>query len=322
MNISEKAENTESGPDPKAREILDLLNQIPPLYEFTPQEARAMGDTPDNPFALGKRDLDRVIDRTIPGGDGVLPIRIYYPEPVSKGPSPAMVFFHGGGFVIGSIVSHDMSCMNLSADAGCIVISVGYRLAPETKFPGAVDDAFSSFCWVCAHADELGIKPGRIAVGGDSAGANLAAVTTIRCRDEMKPAPVFQLLCYPVTDLVNTTVSRQAFSEGYYLTKKLIEWFFSHYIEKDEQKNDPHVSPLLTPDLGNLPPALVLTAGFDPLRDEGKAYADRLVKAGGRATHLCYTNMIHGFLSFGGVLPQGKEALKRCGESLQKAFRV
>ncbi len=320
MNISNEAVIAETGIDSVAKQIADFVASMKQVHEGTPEEARLAREEAGNPFEPKPRDLAGIEDTFIPGPGGDFSIRIYRPQTDSFGSLPALVYFHGGGFVVGSIKSHDALTQNLSAEAECVVISVEYRLAPETKYPGPLEDALASFRWVTLNATSIGIDPERIAIGGDSAGANLATVACMKCRDENESQPIFQLLIYPATDLSRNTFSMKEFSIGYFLTADGIKWFEGHYLEDDSQAKEPYASPLLAKNHDNLPPALVITAGFDPLRDEGKAYADKLKAAGVDATHTCYTDMIHGFLSMGGVLPQGLEAIKECGRQLKKAF--
>ncbi|MGB5111374.1 MAG: alpha/beta hydrolase [Mycobacterium sp.] len=234
-------------------------------------------------------------DFTIPGPAGELPVRHYRAEPGA----PLLVFLHGGGFVVGSIGSHDALCRRLCHDAGVHVLSVDYRLAPEHKAPAASEDSIAAYGWALEHADELGADPQRVAVGGDSAGGNLAAVVTQAARDAGMRLPVLQLLIYPMADPVCETVSRTLFADGYFLTKADIEWFDRHYLDGSGLSgDDPRVSPLRAQNLSGLSPALVLTAGFDPLRDEGTAYAAALAAAGVPVDLREYGSLTHGFVNF------------------------
>ncbi len=319
MNISPSAEKSASGLDPKAKEILEILSELPAINDGTPEAARALTDM-QNPYDPKPKKMAKTYDLLIPGPESNLTIRIYEPETELPGPLPCLVFFHGGGFVIGSIKSHDAIASNLAAKAECIVVSVEYRLAPETKFPGAVDDTFMAFQWVINHANELGINARKVAVAGDSAGGCLAAVTAMQCRDRGIALPVLQLLIYPVTDLSSDSVSKLEFADGYYLTKAMMDWFKTLYLNHNSEQTNPRVSPLLAKSHNNLPPARIITAGFDVLRDEGKAYADKLVSSGIDVVHSCYTDMFHGFLSFSGLLAQGQAALDECTDALRNAF--
>ncbi|MFZ2362282.1 MAG: alpha/beta hydrolase [Anaerolineae bacterium] len=250
-----------------------------------------------------------VVDRTIPGPAGELPIRVYTPE--GPGPFPAVVYFHGGGFVVGSIDGGDAACRALCHGAHCIVVSVDYRLAPEHKFPAAVDDCLAATRWVAAHAAELNADAAMLVVAGESAGGNLAAVTALRLRDEGGPALRGQLLFYPVTDYhTPPTPSYLANANGYLLTRAMMVWFWGHYLNDASEAGHPHASPLRAPDLSGLPPALVITAEFDPLRDEGERYAERLQRASVPTQLTRYDGMIHGFLLLSELFDEGRQAME------------
>jgi acetyl esterase len=238
----------------------------------------------------------RVDELSIPGPAGTIPARHYRPA----GPDAALlVFYHGGGFVIGDIDTHDALCRLICRDAGVHVLSVDYRLAPEHKAPAAVDDAYTAYRWALAHAAELGADAGRVAVGGDSAGGNLAALVSQLARNAGVPPPALQLLLYPTTDLRAETRSRTLFADGFFLTKRDMDWFMDRYLGgADVEAADPRVSPLLADDLSGLPPALVLTAGFDPLRDEGNQYAHAMRAAGVTVDLREMGSLVHGFASF------------------------
>jgi acetyl esterase len=235
-------------------------------------------------------------DRTVSGPAGPIRIRSYHPPGV--GPrAPALVFFHGGGWVVGSIEGHDAPCGDLARRAGCVVVSVDYRLAPEHPYPAAMDDAYGAYLAVREIATELGIDPDRVAVGGDSAGGNLAAAVCLRCKLEGSAVPAAQLLVYPVTDLSREAPSYELFAEGFLLTRAGMRYFIGHYTPEQSQRLQPLASPLLAEDLSGLPQALVLVAGFDPLRDEGLAYADRLAGAGVAVERQLYETTFHGFFN-------------------------
>jgi acetyl esterase len=243
--------------------------------------------------AIGGVDLAVEVDNlTVPGPGGTIPVRHYCPaEPPG---APLVVFYHGGGFVIGDIDTHDALCTLISHQAGVHVLSVGYRLAPEHKAPAAVEDAIASYLWARSHAEELGADPNRVAVAGDSAGGNLAAVVCQQARDRGMPPPALQCLIYPIVDFTAQTRSRTLFAEGFFLTKHDVDWFQSHYLGGSGiDATDPIVSPLLAADLSDLPPALIVTAGFDPLRDEGDDYADALRAAGVAVDHRQMGTMTH-----------------------------
>lgn len=239
-----------------------------------------------------------VTELSIPGPAGTIPARLYRPTtPLAH--SPLLVFYHGGGFVIGDLDTHDDLCRLICRDGGMTVLSVDYRLAPEHKAPAAADDAYAAFRWVTEHAAELGVAADRIAVGGDSAGGNLAAVVSQRARNAGAPPPVLQLLIYPVVDVCSETRSKTLFADGYFLTARDMDWFMDHYLGgASVDRTDPEVSPLLADDLSGLPPALVLTGGFDPLRDEGNRYAEALRSAGVPVDLRQERSLIHGFANF------------------------
>ncbi|WP_231995081.1 alpha/beta hydrolase [Mycobacterium sp. 852002-10029_SCH5224772] len=241
-----------------------------------------------------------VTNLSIPGPAGLIPARHYRPDPdVAGGPSAILVFYHGGGFTLGSLESHDDQCRLICRDGGIHVLSIDYRLAPEHKFPAPVLDAFAAYRWAVDNAPELGIDPKRVAVGGDSAGGTLAAVVSQLARDEDVQLPALQLLLYPATDYVNTTYSRTVFADGFLLTERDLDWFRRNYLDgADVELSDPRVSPLLADDLSGLPPALVVTGGFDPLRDEGTKYAEAMRAAGVIVDHRQFTSLVHGFVTF------------------------
>jgi acetyl esterase len=243
------------------------------------------------------------VDRTIPGLAEPLPVRVYRSLMAPVEP-PAIVYFHGGGWVVGDLDTHDSSCRLLARETGAVVMAVDYRRAPEHRFPAAVDDALAAFRWAAGNPRELACRPGAVAVMGDSAGGTLAAVVCQQARDLGGPMPVAQGLVYPATDLRMLTRSMDAYAQGFYLTREDIEWFLDQYLPDRQTRLDPRASPLLAEDLSGLPPAHVWTAGFDPLRDEGRAYADRLTDGGVMARYRCVDDQVHGFFGMG-VLPDG-----------------
>lgn len=263
--------------------------------------------------------VDRVEDRTIPGPGGELPIRVYLPA--GAGPHPVLVYLHGGGWVMGDLDSHDGLCRCLCGASRCAVIALDYRLAPYHKFPAALEDTYFAICWTAAHAAELNIDATRIAVGGDSAGGNLAAAACLMARDRGGPEIAFQVLLYPITDYAFDTRSYSENGEGYFLTRERMMWFWNHYLEREEEGSNPYASPLRCEDLSGLPPAFVLTTEFDPLRDEGEAYADRLHEAGVAASVRRHEGMIHGFLRRIDVFDRAREALYEIGDVLRQALR-
>ncbi len=305
--------------DPQAKQLLDQMAGmgVPELHEMSVAQARdfiagavAMAGEPE-PVA-------RVEDRRIPGPAGDVPIRIYTPE--GTPPFPALVYFHGGGWVIGSIESHDPICRSLARRVGCVVVSVDYRLAPEHPFPAAPEDCYAATAWVASNAKALGVDAHRIAVGGDSAGGNLTAVVSQMARDRGGPKLVFQLLIYPVVDSDLDTPSALENAEGYFLTRAGMAWFWNHYAPAAADRVHPLASPLRATSFRGLPPALVVTAEFDPLRDEGEAYAVKLRDAGVPVTLSRYDGMIHGFFGMGGVLEQGRKVIAESVAALKAAF--
>jgi len=265
-------------------------------------------------FAPRLRAMRRVEDRRIDG----IPVRIYVPNLV-RDPAPALVYYHGGGFVLGSLDSHDRPCRALAEDGRCVVIAVDYRLAPEHKFPAAPEDCVAAFRWIANNAASLRVDPNKIAVGGDSAGGNLAAVVAQQTRkDALRPA--FQLLIYPATDFTMSMPSINQMARGTFLEKDTMIWFRAHYLNNEAEQRDPRASPLFG-DVTGLPPAFVSTAGFDPLRDEGKAYADALRAAGVRVQYKCYTSLFHGFFSASGGIEAARSTLVEAAAALREALR-
>jgi acetyl esterase len=302
--------------DPDVRVHLDRLAALgtPPITELTPVEARATMEATAAEL-WGPADIvGAVVDRAFPG-----PIRVRTYEPEHAGALPALVYFHGGGWVIGSLDTHDPLCRAFASRTPCVVVSVDYRLAPEHPFPAAVEDAWAATAWVAQHAATLGVDPARIAVGGDSAGGTLAAVVAIRARNHGL-ALAHQLLVYPVTDVDFDRPSYVENATGYGLTRDAMRWFWSHYLGDGGDGTSPEASPLRTPDLAGVAPATVLTVELDPLRDEGDAYADRLRAAGVPVRHERFDGLIHGVIRMPAAVPRGRELLERSIESLQAAF--
>jgi acetyl esterase len=304
---------------PEVKSILDFIAAAQPEggVPLTPEDMRAayaaLCATESRP------EVHRVTDTVAPGPAGDIPVRVYVPTD-EPGPRPALVFFHGGGWVIGSVETHDGTARHLALGSGATVVSVDYRLAPEHPFPAAVDDAVAAVRWVVEQAAELGVDPGRVAVGGDSAGGNLAAVVCQQLVAAGGPRLRFQLLVYPVTDGSMSHPSIEENAEGYFLTKDTMVWFVGHYLGSTDAK-DPYVSPLHAESLADLPPALVITAEFDPLRDEGEAYAAALREAGVEVEAVRYDGQIHGFLGLAALLEDGMHALDRAGLAVRAALR-
>jgi len=310
--------------DPQVTAVLELVAKAnrPAYNTLSPKDARQLfidtrpASTPTPP------QIGSVKDVTAQGLHGAIPLRVYRPAGVADGTRvPAYLFFHGGGWVIGDVNTHDVLCRQLTAASGASVISVDYRLAPEHKFPAAADDSWAATTWVVAHAAELGLDASRLAVGGDSAGGNLAAVVALMARDAGGPAIKLQTLIYPVTDVMRETRSYGDFADGYLLTRDSMRWFIAHYLPSGDQARDWRASPLRAPSLAGLPPALIITAGFDPLRDEGEMFAGRLRDAGNMVDYVCYGGMIHGFIGMGKLLDTAQRAITHIGDSLRQAFR-
>lgn len=306
--------------DPDAAAVFKAFQEAgrPPYENGTPAEARAFYlqarfvSNPDAP------EMASVKAMTVPGPAGAIPVRIYKPLKLRKadGMSPCLVFFHGGGWVIGDLDSHDVVCRTLARDGETIVISVDYRLAPEHKFPAAADDAIAATNWISANAMQLEIDASRISVGGDSAGGNLAAVVAIHAR-EHGPKIAGQLLIYPATDFRRTHPSHREPETSILLTHSVIKWFGDHYLNVAEDAEDWRASPARAASLAGLPPAYVLTAGADPLRDEGDEYATRLKDDGVAVAHTTYPGQFHGFITMGKLLPKANGALKDIGDWLK-----
>lgn len=317
--------------DPQARALLDLIAErgIPPTHTLSPPEARRaylerrFFTQPDAPPVADVRALQAQTPQ------GPVPLRLYRPDGLPV-PAPVLVYFHGGGWTIGDLDTHDVLCRELAIGGRCAVVAVDYRLGPEHRFPAAVDDAIGAARWLQAEAGALGLDAGRLALGGDSAGANLAAVVAIALRDGVHPAgaaseaalpaPRLQLLIYPATDMRCVAPSHASNGAGYLLTRDTIAYFRSHYIADPAQYGDWRASPLLHADLSRLPPALVLTAGFDPLRDEGRQYADALSAAGSPAQLVCFERQIHGFMPMGRVIDEARTAVDLCAAALRRAL--
>lgn len=291
------------------------------MEEMTPVELRANRAESAAAFQVlagPPQTVARVEDRTIPGPAQPIPIRVYRPETGRK--LPALIYFHGGGWVIGDLDQVDVQCRALANGAQCVVVNVDYRLAPEHKFPAAVEDAYAAVRYVAEHAAEFDVDATRIAVGGDSAGGNLAAVVCLMARDGNGPKISFQLLVYPVTDYDDTRPSMEEFAEGHFLTRAMMTYFWGHYVSSPEEGRHPHASPINATHLEGLPPAMVITAECDPIRDQGEAYGRRLQAAGVPVTMKRYAGAIHVFFNLGGVLDSGREAVADSAAALRKAF--
>jgi len=311
--------------DPQARALLDLFEErgLPRIHTLTPARARQFArerraiTQPEAPPVGEVRDLQA------PGPAGPIALRLYRPQQAMAqdgAPAPVLVYFHGGGWVICDLDTHDTLCRELANASGCVVVAVDYRLGPEHRFPAAVEDCIAATGWVQRNAAALRLDGTRVAVGGDSAGGNLAAVVAIAARDAGAPALAFQLLIYPATDMRRCAPSHTTNGEGYLLTRESINYYHDHYIDDPAHDLDWRASPLLQPDLARLPPALVLTAGLDPLRDEGLQYAQRLSEAGNRATFVSFERQIHGFVTMGKVIDEANSAVLLCAAELRRAL--
>ncbi len=306
--------------DPEAKAILDALSggeEVDPFslpHTVIREGFAAMSSSAEGP------EVSTVEMREVDGPAGKIPVRIY--TPAGKAPRPGIVFFHGGGFVVCDLDSHDATCRELANGADCVVVSVDYRLAPEAKFPAAPEDCYAATQWVSREAEQLGIDPARIAVAGDSAGGNLAAVVAMMSRDRGGPPLVHQLLIYPVTDNRFDTTSYKDNGSGYFLSANMMRWFWHHYLDSEADGDNPLASPLRARDLSGLPSATVLTAEYDPLRDEGRAYAKRLQEAGVATAHTNYPGVFHGFIGMTEQIPRARQAVEEACAALRKAFQV
>lgn len=298
---------------------LSELLPFPKAYQQTPPEARASLEREARLVDPSPPAVARIDSGFCEGPNGPVPLRAYVP-PEAQGPRPVLVYYHGGGHVLGSLASHDGVCRRLARGGDCVVVAVDYRLGPEHPFPAAVEDAAAAFEWAEENATDLGGDAKRIAVGGDSAGGNLAAVMCHRRRDEGAPQPALQLLIYPAVDLTRSMASHRLFARGYYLDKPLKDWFVSSYLPSRELESDPRASPLFAERFDGLAPALVVSAGFDPLRDENDAYAERLRGAGVPVIELYEPTLVHGFVSMP-RLAAPAAAIDRVAGSLRAALR-
>jgi acetyl esterase len=293
--------------DPQIQMLLALRAELPPLHTLTPAQARQQFAARAVP-GLRVPAIAKVQDRDMQGLGGSLALRVY--TPLGDGPFPLMVFFHGSGFVLCSLDTHDVLCRNLCAGTGCVVVSVDYRLAPEHKFPAAPDDCLAATRWAAANTSALGADFGRMFVAGDSAGGNLATVTALRIRDEGGPALKGQLLIYPVTDFHDPGwPSMVQNAEGYGLTRLGMIWFWNHYLPDPSLAADPRACPIRAADLTSLPPAYVATAQYDPLRDEAEAYAEKLRRAGVQTEMKRWDGMNHGFFTLPGLVDKASAAI-------------
>lgn len=307
--------------DPQVKKILEEAEELglPAYQDLSPAEARnQMLDLapPVDPLLSVKR----VEDRSIPGPDGEIPIRLYYPA--GDAPFATLVYFHGGGWVIGDLDTHHGFCHALAKTSGCLVVAVDYRLAPEHRYPAAVEDAYAATQWIAENSELIQADPDRFAVCGDSAGGHLAAVVSLMARDRKGPRIDLQILIYPITDCSFDTPSYEENREGYMLTRDLMKWFWNHFINDESEADDPYASPLRARNFSNLPPALILTAEYDPLRDEGEAYGKKLQEAGVNVTLSRYPGMIHAFIRMTAQLDKANEALGEVAGMLKEGLKI
>ena len=306
--------------DPNIKNLLDQMEAIgvPPMHTLSEADARARMDAMAQMMGQGET-VASLEDRVIDLGTHSLPVRIYRPEGLADGPAPTLVFYHGGGFVIGGLASHDGDCRALANRGLCQVIAVDYRLAPEHPFPAAAEDAIAALDHVVAHADDLGVDPAHLAVGGDSAGGNLSAVAALHARDagiDLK----LQLLIYPAVAGEGDYPSRRENATGYILDEDSIAWFTERYFPDGTPAGDWRAAPLEAASHEGIAPALIITAEFDPLRDEGEAYAGKLEAAGVVAKATRYDGLIHGFFGMGALVPAAKAAVEEAGQALREAL--
>jgi acetyl esterase len=306
--------------DPDAQTLLDMarLANRPAFETVGAVEARALYKAGRRVLAPDPMAVAETRDLSAPGPHGPIPLRLY--RPTTDAALPVLAFFHGGGWVVGDIDTHDTVCRHLAVVGKCAVVSVDYRMGPEDKFPAAVDDCLAATEWVAANAGTLGIDPSRVAVGGDSAGGNLAAVISLLARDRSSPRLSAQLLIYPATDARMGHASINQFAEGYLLTRSTMRWFYEQYLRAPGDREDWRASPLLAADFAGVAPAYVITAGYDPLCDEGDAYARRLEEAGVSVLHRRFDGQIHGFASNGKIIRAAAGALDDAAEFLKASW--
>ncbi len=305
--------------------VLELIRMAgrPPFEQLTPDEAREAYMRSRALLQPDPEDVAETRDASAPGPAGAIPLRMYRPLGIARGEVlPGLVYYHGGGWLLGGLDSHDGVCRSIANRARCMVVSVDYRLAPEHKFPAAVEDCAAATKFVAEHAGDFGVDPRYLAVGGDSAGGNLAAVMALMARDLMLPQLMFQLLIYPATDMTMSTVSAQTVGGGVPLTSATMKWFIDHYMRTDTDRIDWRASPVRAASLAGTAPALVITASVDPLHDEGADYALRLEREGVRVAHINFADQLHGFLSMGKIIRASGTALGMIGEALRREFSL
>jgi acetyl esterase len=306
--------------DPQVRLMRErrIRAGVAPLYTLTVAQAREADLASIRAVGGDPEPVHHVMDRRIPGPDSDLPIRVYTPN--GPGPHPVLVYFFGGGWTLGSVDTSDGICRRLTNVAACVTVTVGYRLAPEHRFPAAVEDCYAATCWIAEHATELGGHTNRIAVGGDSAGGNLAAAVALLVRERGGVDLVGQLLVYPNTDFLADSGSMADNTDPALFNRTSVAWYWKHYLATESDGSDPLASPLRATDLRGLPPALVITAEYDPLRDQGEAYARRLAEYGVPVQLTRYDGMVHGFFAMAGSLDAGRAAIEQAGGQLRHWF--
>ena len=309
--------------DPDARLVIDMMRAAgrPSFEALSPAEAREAYANSRKALQGQPEEIGETRDATTPGPLGDVPVRLYRPAGTAATDIlPALVYYHGGGWLLGGLDSHDVACRRFANAAKCRVVSVDYRMAPEHKYPAAVDDCAAATRWVFEQAASLYIDPTRVAVGGDSAGGNLAAVMALMARDGTLPPLAFQLLIYPATDMMMTSVSARTVTSDVTLTSATMKWFIDHYLRSAEDGRAWQASPLRAADLSGTAQALVLTCAYDPLCDEGMAYAQRLEREGVRVVHLHFSDQLHGFMSMGRIIRAADTAIDMMAAALRKAL--
>ncbi len=308
--------------DPQAQALMQLMIEkgVPPVYTLTPTEARESYRSRRSFTQPDAPEVFKVEDKVASANGLNVPVRVYHPHAAqSQKTLPGLVYLHGGGWTIGDLDTHDVLCRSLCLEAQVVVVSVDYRMGPEHKFPAAYEDTVAAFNWTVSHAESLGIDPQRLAIGGDSAGGNLSAAACIGLRDnpEVSVQPAHQLLIYPATIMWQDTPSYHAKGKDYMLAAESIAYYTENYLSRREDAKDWRASPQLAQSHKNLPPAFVMTAGFDPLRDEGLMYADALSKAGVFTQYVCFERQIHGFITMGRVMQEANTAVSLCASVLK-----
>lgn len=309
--------------DPGAKAVLDLVAAVnaPKYHTVSANEARGLYRKARGALSPPAPDVAELRDLKIAGPGGDIALRFYRGVGADASNAPCLVFYHGGGWVIGDLDTHDVVCRMLANEARCAVLSVDYRMGPEHPFPAAVDDCWAATHWTAQNAATLGIDGARLAVGGDSAGGNLAAVIALMARDKGMASVQLQVLVYPATDQRKLTASHRDFAEGYLLESQTMKWFSNAYMPDTSMYLDWRASPALASSHVGLPPVLLVTAGYDPLRDEGREYAQKLIGAGVSVAYHEFPGQIHGFLTMGKMIPQTAELITLCAEALRRAFR-